>query len=363
MASAQQLIGLIKSHAEGDEARFYDLAIQLAAAEEQKGHKRLAADLRRWADSIEGRDVKPRTQDATKIASIAAPRGDLAEVLAATYPRERMNELVLAKDIGDVLNDVIVETRARDRLEAMGFQPRQKLLFAGPPGTGKTMSARALAGELKLPLFSVQLHGLISKFYGETASKLRAIFDAVRTVRGIYFFDEIDALAAARGRGDDIGEARRVLNSFLLFIEEDPGPSIVIAATNLPDLIDPAMLRRFDLTLLYTLPDAAGVAEVIRRRVKTLDTKTIDWAKVSAAGLGLGQADLVRAAEDAGRKTVLADRKALSTSALVTALKRRRGAWELTPNAAQKSPASDVSNSGKRSRVSPRKRRKRSPSE
>jgi SpoVK/Ycf46/Vps4 family AAA+-type ATPase len=363
MASAQQLIGLVKSHAEGDEARFYDLAIQLAAAEEQKGHKRLAADLRRWAESIEGRDVRPQAPDANKVSPLAAPRGDLAEVLAATYPRERLNELVLGEDILGELKDVIIETRARDRLEAKGFAPRQKLLFAGPPGTGKTMTANALAGELKLPLFSVQLHGLISKFYGETASKLRSIFDAVRTHRGIYFFDEIDALAAARGRGDDIGEARRVLNSFLLFLDEDPGPSIVIAATNLPELIDRAMVRRFDLTLLYKLPDAAGVAEVIRRRLKTLDTERVDWAKVSATGLGLGQADLVRAAEDAGRKAVLADRKSLSTTALIASLKKRRGAWELNLNAAAKPAPSDVPDRGGNARISPRRRRKRPTSE
>lgn len=363
MASAQQLIGLVKSHAEGDEARFYDLAIQLAAAEEQKGHKRLAADLRRWAASIDGKDVKPRTPDASKVSPLAAPRGDLAEVLAATYPRERMNELVLAADLLGELNDVIVETRARDRLEEKGFAPRQKLLLAGPPGTGKTMTARALAGELKLPLFSVQLHGLISKFYGETASKLRSIFDAVRANRGIYFFDEIDALAAARGRGDDIGEARRVLNSFLLFLEEDAGPSIVIAATNLPELIDRAMLRRFDLTLLYKLPDAAAVAEVIRRRLKTLDTERVDWAKVSAAGLGLGQADLVRAAEDAGRKAVLAERKSLSTTAVIASLKKRRSAWELNLNAAQKPAPSDNADRGRSARVPSRRRRKQPASE
>ena len=357
MASAQQLIGLVKSHAEGDEARFYDLAIQLAAAEEQKGHKRLAADLRRWAESIEGRDVKPRVPEANKVSPLAAPRGGLAEILAATYPRERISELVLGADVLAELNEVILENRARAKLEEKGFSPRQRLLLAGPPGTGKTMSAKVLANELKLPLFSVQLHGLISKFYGETASKLRSIFDAVRAHRGIYFFDEIDALAAARGRSDDIGEARRVLNSFLLFLEEDPGPSIVIAATNLPDLIDRAMLRRFDLTLTYTLPDAPGVSEVIRRRLRTLDTERVDWVKVGAAGLGLGQADLVRAAEDAGRRVVLADRYSVSTAALTAALKKRRGAGKR--NAAAKSAPSDDPDSGTVAHVPARQRRRK----
>ena len=90
------------------------------------------------------------------------------------------------------------------------------------------------------------LHGLITKFMGETAQKLKMVFDAVKSTRGVYLFDEIDALAAARGDGNDVGEARRVLNSFLQFLDEDTGPSIVVATTNLPEILDRAVLRRFE---------------------------------------------------------------------------------------------------------------------
>lgn len=128
------------------------------------------------------------------------------------------------------------------------------MLLSGPPGTGKTFSAQALAGELNFPLFSVQLNGLITKFMGETAQKLRMIFDAVRTTRGVYLFDEIDALAATRSSENDVGEARRILNSFLQYLDEDTGPSLIIATTNLPEILDRAILRRFDLVLPYELP-------------------------------------------------------------------------------------------------------------
>ena len=224
MASAQQLIGLIKSHAEGDKDRFYDLAMQLAAAEEQKGHKRLAQQLRDWADA-----GQPPPSPRIEATPITAPRGQLADVLGASYPSARLNDVILAEDLKYELSQLIIENRMTERLEEKGLKPRRRVLLAGPPGTGKTLSAAALAGELNFPLFTVLLHGLITKFMGETAQKLRLIFDAVRTTRGIYLFDEIDALAATRGNHNDVGEARRILNSFLQFLEENTGPSIIVA--------------------------------------------------------------------------------------------------------------------------------------
>jgi SpoVK/Ycf46/Vps4 family AAA+-type ATPase len=175
-----------------------------------------------------------------------APRGDLAEFLFASYPSERLNSVILPQLIGEELAHIVFETRMREKLEEKGLKPRRRILLSGPPGTGKTMSAHSLAGELQFPLFSVMLHGLITKFMGETAQKLKLVFDAIKSTRGVYLFDEIDALAATRGDGNDVGEARRVLNSFLQFLDEDTGPSIVIATTNLAEILDrrrPAPLR------------------------------------------------------------------------------------------------------------------------
>lgn len=320
MASAQQLIGLVKSHAEGDEARFYDLAIQLAAAEEQKGHMRLAEQLRTWADA--GKSPPPPALDRQPL--LAAPRGDLAELIGASYPATRLPELILPPVVTEELRHVVVECRQRDKLEARGLHPRRRLLLAGPPGTGKTMTAAALAGELKFPLFTVLLHGLITKFFGETATKLRMIFDAIRTTRGVYLFDEIDALAGARTSSNDVGEARRVLNSFLQFLEEDPGPSLVVATTNVPELLDSAILRRFDLVLRYELPGADAVIETVKRRLGGFDASDIAWDAVAPAGLGLPPADLVRATEDAARRVVLSGADKVSTQILLDAFDRRR---------------------------------------
>ncbi len=320
MASAQQLIGLIKSHAEGDETRFFDLAMQLAAAEDQKGHVRLAEQLRAWADA----GKTPRRSASSGPALLATPRGELGELVGASYPSTRLSSLILPGSIQDELQHLVAETRQRDRLEAHGLPPRRKVLLSGPPGTGKTMTAAALAGELKFPMFNVLLHGLITKYFGETASKLRTVFDAVRTTRGVYLFDEIDALAGSRTRGDDVGEARRVLNSFLQFLEEDPGPSIIVATTNVPELLDSAILRRFDVVLRYELPDAKAIEQTVRRRLSGFQTGRIAWKQVSEAAAGLSTADLIRGTEDAARRALLSGLENISTPVLLDALERRR---------------------------------------
>lgn len=320
MASAQQLIGLVKSHAEGDADRFFDLAMQLSASEEQRGHLQLAEQLRQWAHA----GKQPWAAATPKLTPIAAPRGDLAQFLAASYPAERLNDVILPSRISDELAHIVVETRMREKLEEKGLKPRRRVLLSGPPGTGKTLSAHSLAGELNFPLFSVMLHGIITKFMGETAQKLRLVFDAVKSTRGVYLFDEIDALAAARGDGNDVGEARRVLNSFLQFLDEDTGPSIVVATTNLAEILDRAVLRRFDLVLPYEMPDADAIRKALERRLTGFATERLMWEKVTADAVGLSTADVVSAAEDAARRAVLRDHDYVTTLDLLNSLERRR---------------------------------------
>jgi SpoVK/Ycf46/Vps4 family AAA+-type ATPase len=319
MASAQQLIGLIKSHAEGNRERFFDLAMQLAASEDQKGHVRLGEQLRQWAEAGQA----PKTPSASAIP-IAAPRGGLAGLLEASYPSTRLNDVILPHHLEDELKHLVTETRMAGRLEEKGLKPRRRVLLSGPPGTGKTLSAAALAGELQFPLFTVLLHGLITKFMGETAQKLRLVFDAVRTTRGVYLFDEIDALAGSRGSENDVGEARRILNSFLQFLDEDTGPSIVVATTNLPQILDKAILRRFDLVLPYEMPDGPAIEMAMRRRLIGFDAVGVDWENVARNAKSLSTADVVAAAEDAARRAVLGDSDQIKTSALTASLERRR---------------------------------------
>jgi SpoVK/Ycf46/Vps4 family AAA+-type ATPase len=164
---------------------------------------------------------------------------------------------------------------------------------------------------------------------GETAQKLRLVFDAVRNTRGVYLFDEIDALAGARNNTNDVGEARRILNSFLQFLDENTGPSIIIATTNLPEILDRAILRRFDLVLPYTLPEGQAIEKAMRRRLIQFDVSKVDWDRVASHAGGLSTADVVAAAEDAARKAVLANSGFVETPVLIASLVHRRSLQDI----------------------------------
>lgn len=320
MASADQVKALIRSHAAGDDAQFYSVALQVAARAARGGQSRFAQELK---ELIDGLKAAPPTR-ADRPVAMASPRGELAGLLAVAYPSARMSDLVLDPSVHQRLDDVLQEQRQADRLRAKGFHPLRRLLLIGPPGTGKTMTAGALAGELHIPLFTIRLDGLITKFMGETAAKLRVVFDALAETRGVYLFDEVDALAGERTRANDVGEIRRVLNSFLQFIEHDESDSLLIAATNHPKLLDRAMFRRFDAVVEYPLPTAPIVQEIVRNRLANVRVGRIAWAKVATAADGLSHGEVTLAAERAAKDAILGRRDQVSTQLLVSALNDRR---------------------------------------
>ena len=245
-------------------------------------------------------------------------------MIGTTYPETILNDLILPDSIFLELKQLATEFRKRTMLEKSGLSPRQKLLLVGPPGTGKTMTASALAGQLKYPLYSVLLHGLISKYMSETAAKLSAIFEAIKTQRGVYLLDEIDALAASRDNASDVGEARRILNSFLQFLDEDTGPSIIVATTNLPEILDKALLRRFDIVLSYDLPTTSDIKLAMSRCLIAFDVADVQWDQIVGHASGLSASDVIQAATDAARRAVLCSRKDISTDELVRSIDRRK---------------------------------------
>jgi SpoVK/Ycf46/Vps4 family AAA+-type ATPase len=323
MATAEQLKALLKSHCEGDEERFYAVAIQVAAHAARQGHGKLAQELRALVDEAKAKGPSQRGERAP--VPVVQPRGELAGVLSVSYPKARLSEMVLEQPLRARLDRILLEQRQRDKLLSHGLSPRRKILLVGPPGTGKTFTARALAGELQQPLFSILLDGLITKYMGETAAKLRLVFDTIQRTRGVYLFDEFDALGSDRMAPNDVGEIRRVLNSFLQFLEQDESESLLIAATNHPELLDRALFRRFDDVLEYALPDDQQTEQMLRARLAILDTQRIDRRNVVDAGRGLSHAEIARACEDAAKDAVLVDRSEVRTEDLLAALAARRG--------------------------------------
>jgi SpoVK/Ycf46/Vps4 family AAA+-type ATPase len=322
MATAKQLRALLRSYAERDDEQFYASALQLAAHEARLGHGNLARELRDLIDESRARSSATRPSGGP--VPIATPRGDLAGLLSVHYPDARLEDMILPEELKRRLKRVLKEQRQQAKLLTHGLAPRSKLLLVGPPGSGKTMTARALAGELKLPLFTILLHGLMTKFMGETAAKLKLIFDAIRESRGVYLFDEFDAIGGQRNLSNDVGEIRRVLNSFLHFLEEAEPTSLIVAATNHPDLLDPALFRRFDDVVEYTLPTPELARHTFETRLQGLQTNSVDWNPVVAAAEGLSYAEIAKACEDAAKEAVLADSHEIRTELLLRALGERR---------------------------------------
>ncbi|MXS83766.1 AAA family ATPase [Nitrosomonas oligotropha] len=322
MASAEQLKALLKSHIDGDEAHFYSVAMQVAAHEAKVGHGKLAEELRAMIDLAK----RNRAKDIVvhKLTPINQPRGELSNLLEVSYPRARLSDMILVQSIEDRLKRIIKEQRHIGKILDHGLCPRRKLLLVGPPGTGKTLTASALAGELGIPLFLVRLDALITKYMGETAAKLRQVFDSVRDVRGIYFFDEFDAIGSQRGIANDVGEIRRVLNSFLQMIEQDESNSIIIAATNHPEILDYALFRRFDDVIEYGLPSLPQIISVLKNRLTNFSHQIKNWDAVASKGEGLSYAEITRAVDDSIKDAIIHDRNTISEKEISSNIEERK---------------------------------------
>ena len=320
MAASKHLIALLRSHIAGDNEQFLSVAMQVAAHEARQGHGILAKQLRDLVDEAR----LPKVSRANRPVPFAQPKGELAALISASYSDTRLANMVLPTALEGRLRRIVTEQRQQHRLTKHGLHSRRKILLIGPPGSGKTMTATALAGELKLALFTVVLDSLITRFMGETATKLRLVFDAMLETRGVYFFDEFDAIGSRRAEGNDVGEIRRVLNSFLQFLENDDSDSLIIAATNHPDLLDPALFRRFDDVIHYDMPDSSIAEGILKKRLSGFDVKGMHWKQMAETTCGLSQAEISRAADEAAKRAVLDDRIRVTRGDLSGAIAERK---------------------------------------
>jgi SpoVK/Ycf46/Vps4 family AAA+-type ATPase len=323
MASSEQIKALLKSHLERDDDRFLSVALQVAAHEARSGHGKLAQELR---DIVEkGRKASARAKAGGGTVPIAKALKDDSGLLTATTPKVRLADLVAPPEVKERLERAIREQRHAAKLKNHGLSPRRKLLLVGPPGTGKTFTASILAGELDFPLFQVRLDALITKFMGETSAKLRLVFDALADVRGVYFFDEFDALGSQRGTPNDVGEARRILNSFLQMIEQDQSNSLIVCATNHEEILDHALFRRFDDVVRYQLPGPDEILKLFRDRLSGYVGKDFAWTQLPQLAEGLSSAEITLVAQDAVKEMLIEDRKSVPMAQLKAAIADRRG--------------------------------------
>lgn len=312
MATAEQIKSLLQSHYKNDNERFTSIALQLAAHEARQGHLTIAKDIKALVD-------RSKT-DGFKVIRI---NPDLSDLVLVYYPENKLSELILSNDVSGKLQRIIKEYKQRDKIQKFGLQNRRKILLSGLPGTGKTATASAISGELKIPLYVIMMDKLMTKYMGETASKLRQIFDMMISNRGVYLFDEFDAIGAERGRDNEVGEMRRVLNSFLQFIEQDSSESIIFGATNNIRILDSALFRRFDDIINYTLPDKNDIQELIKLKLsKYLGNFSLE--NVIAAASGLSHAEITNACHDALKEIILTDKNTVTQKLLIEMIKDRK---------------------------------------
>lgn len=313
MATAEQIKALIRSHLSNDDDRFYTLALQMAAHEAQQGHGALAHDIREIVDKSR------RTRGSNNLLKF--PR-DIAAMVRSEKTDLPISALVVPEPLKERIQRVIHEYRQQGKLKRHGLSNRRKILLAGPPGTGKTMTARVLAHELRLPLHTIQVDKLVTKFMGETSAKLRQIFDLIRDEQGVYLFDEFDAIGGERSLDSDVGEMRRVLNALLQFIEQDVSDSLIIGATNNPNLLDRALFRRFDDVLHYDLPDEPCRRRLIENVLGSFKSNIV-WKSVQQESKGLSHAEIDHACRDAIKETILTDKNKVATAILARTLHER----------------------------------------
>ncbi len=317
MATAEQIKSLLESHYKNDNERFTSIALQVAAHEARNGRMVIAKELKDLVD-----------KSKTSSFNVIKLSPDLSDLVLAYHPDNRLNELVLSEEVSSKLNRIIREYQERDKIKQFGLENRRKVLLSGLPGTGKTATASVIAGELKLPLYVVMMDKLMTKYMGETASKLRMIFDMMSAKRGVYLFDEFDAIGAERGKDNEVGEMRRVLNSFLQFIEQDKSESLIFGATNNVHTLDNALFRRFDDVIQYDLPSTKDIEAIVKLRLhKYLGIYSLE--SVVNAAMGLSHAEVVNACNDALKEIILSDKTQVSQRLLVQMIKDRKMTYQL----------------------------------
>jgi SpoVK/Ycf46/Vps4 family AAA+-type ATPase len=302
VANAELISELVRAHYAGDQRRFGNLLNQFIASESRAGHLHLAQRLRDVRTEAEAAPAP-----AAKPAQLARAPRDLEHILSVGYSDVRLSDLVLSEENRKALQRLISEQRAAETLAEHGLRPRRRLLLHGPPGCGKTMAAQAIAGELRLPIIRVRLEAIFSRYLGETAATLADIFAEADRVRGVYLFDEFDALGRTRLDDNDVGEVKRIVTTFLQLLDAtDDTYSVLVAATNVGASLDRALFRRFDDVLELPGPTLAQAAELLNRLMRQWNEQPDGQTLQAAAGLSF--ADIHAAVDDVRKEAILEGR-------------------------------------------------------
>ena len=298
MATADQILSLIRNHQNNDDTQFRKVALQISAVEARSGHAIVARTIQ---------ELLNQKKTSLGTVRLVSKNKDIDDLLLQVDTYDDMTSLVLSQELKEKLDRVIKEYLKKETLSKYGLANRRKLLLYGASGTGKTMTASALAKEFNLPFFVVRTEKVVTKFMGETGQKLGRIFDFINEVPAVYLFDEFDAIGSRRGMDNEVGEQRRILNTFLQLLERDDSDSFIIAATNSIESIDKAMFRRFDDVIEYKLPDREQRLALLREYLYT--AKDLDFSSTEPLFDGMSHAEIKMVCSDIFKESLLNDRK------------------------------------------------------
>lgn len=236
-----------------------------------------------------------------------------SNLVEVVVPQRTPDQLVLSPHNIRTFLGLMEEFRGADLLRRHGLTVRSKLLFCGPPGCGKTLTAEVFAHELGLPLIVARLDAIISSFLGETATNIRKVFETAADQPCVLFLDEFDALARARADGSEHNELRRVVNSLLMLIDRFKGKGFLVAATNLEESLDAAIWRRFDEVVFFELPTQREIRRLFEIKLKNFPTP-FSIADKAARLRGMSFADVERICDNAIKRSILKRSKVLLES-------------------------------------------------
>jgi len=327
--TSESIRKLLLAHFEGDGEGFRAAAREYINEERRKNHQLIARDLERLLASYNGLSVVHNTNGLSPLpsASHGIPKDKERDVplVELFEPVRRLQDLVLDDATRETLERIVDENRQADLLNTYGARAANRILFCGPPGCGKTVSAEAVAAELYLPLALVRFDAVVSSYLGETAANLRKVFDFARSRPMVVLFDEFDAIGKDRASLEEHGELKRVVNSFLQILDGFRSDTVAIAATNHQGLLDPALWRRFDEIVFFDLPDASAIEHLLRKNLRQIGIHpAVDLSRLARELTGMSHADIERIARDAAKDMLLREPGPVTPAAIEGASIRQR---------------------------------------
>jgi SpoVK/Ycf46/Vps4 family AAA+-type ATPase len=320
--NSELLIKIFEAFTKKDDELFYKIAWDITEEEKRKKHHLLAEQLKRILTENSGTSHKGYTPQVPPIPRDNEKGFRLLDVKKFFLD---WDDVVLAKETEEILRQIVKELEEEDVLATYGLKPRQKILFYGPPGTGKTLTAKIMCSIIGYPLVYVRFESVISSYLGETASNLRKIFDYIEKGKWVVLFDEFDIIGKQRDDPTEHGEIKRVVNNFMLMLENYEGNSMIIASTNHPHLLDIGVWRRFDEIIYFGLPDKERRKKIFEKYLRVLKTdKNFDLNKLSEESDRFSGADIEQVCIDALKMAILNGKDFVSFNDVKKAISKQK---------------------------------------